>query len=268
MDGEEEEADEFDCFATTKILDAKYEKVEISDVIAQQHHLSQHQKNLLQNVLKNYSTFFDGGLGKYKQSKVHIGLDPTVPPKLLKPYPIPTIHLPTFEKELGHLVKIRVLEKTGMSEWASPTFIAPKKDDRVCWVSDLRYLNTAVKREQYPIPITQDVIMRCNGYKFYTKLDLTVQYYALKLDYASKDSCTIITPFGKYRYCRLPMGLKISPDVAQSIMEQILHDLDVEVYIDDLGIFSNSYEEHMNKIDQILKRVEDAGFKSNPLKCE
>ena len=155
-----------------------------------------------------------------------------------------------------------------MSEWASPTFITPKKDGRVRWVSDLRYLNTAVKRQQYPIPIIQDVLMRRNGYKFFTKLDLTMQYYALELDDESKDLCTIVTPFGKYRYCRLPMGLKISPDVAQSIMEQILHDLDVEVYIDDISIFSNSYEEHMEKIDQVLKRVEDAGFKINPLKCE
>ena len=155
-----------------------------------------------------------------------------------------------------------------MSEWASPTFITPKKDGRVRWVSDLRYLNTAVKRQQYPIPIIQDVLMRRNGYNFFTKLDLTMQYYVLELDDKSKDLCTIVTPFGKCRYCRLPMGLKISPDVAQSIMEQILHDLDVEVYIDDISIFSNSYEEHMEKIDQVLKRVEDAEFKINPLKCE
>lgn len=73
--------------------------------------------------------------------------------------------------------------------------------------------------------------MRCDGYKFFTKLDHTIQYYALELDGKSKSLCTIVIPFGKYRYCHLPMGLKISLDVAQSIMEQILHDLDVEVYI-------------------------------------
>ena len=219
-------------------------------------------------MLEKYNTLFGGGLGKYKQSKFHIDLDPTVPLKHFKLCPIPKLHLPTFKKELDHLVEIGVLEKTCMSEWASHTFIAPKKDGRVRWVSDLRYLNTAVKRQQYPIPIIQDVIMRRNGYKIVTKLDLTMQYNSLELDDESKDLCTIITPFGKYRYCHLPMGLKISPDVAQSIMEQILHALDVEVYIDDIGIFSNSYEEHINKIDQVLKRVEDAGFKINPLKCE
>ena len=77
-----------------------------------------------------------------------------------------------------------------------------------------------------------------------------MQYYTFELDDEPKDLCTIVIPFGKYKYWHLPMGLKISPDVAQSIMEQILHDLDVEVYIDDIGIFSNSFEEHMNKINQ------------------
>ena len=95
-----------------------------------------------------------------------------------------------------------------------------------------------------------------------------MQYYALELDEEGKDLCTIITPFGKYRHRRLPMGLKISPDVAQSIMEEILGDLDIKVYIDDIAIFSNDYEEHMQKINTVLQRLESTGFKINPLKCE
>ena len=65
-----------------------------------------------------------------------------------------------------------------------------------------------------------------------------MQYYALELDDESKRFMHYCYTLRKiYRYCRLSMGLKISPDVAQSIMEQILHNLDVEVYIDDIGIF-------------------------------
>ena len=63
------------------------------------------------------------------------------------------------------------------------------------------------------------------------------------------------------------MGLKTAPDVAQYSIEKTLQDLKtegVEVYIDDVGLFSNSYEEHM----QLIKTVVDAGFKINPLKCE
>ena len=69
-------------------------------------------------------------------------------------------------------------------------------------------------------------------------------------------------------YDGLPMGLKFSPDIAQSIIEGVLSDLDVDVYIDDIGIFSNGYESHLEKIGQVLSRLDASGFKNIPSKCE
>jgi Reverse transcriptase (RNA-dependent DNA polymerase)./Integrase core domain. len=96
-----------------------------------------------------------------------------------------------------------------------------------------------------------------------------MQYYAFQLDEESKELCVINTPFGKYKYKRLPMGVCQSSDIAQEIMEQVLKDIEgVEIYIDDIGIFSNSWEEHIETLHEVLERLQNNGFSINPLKCE
>jgi len=77
------------------------------------------------------------------------------------------------------------------------------------------------------------------------------------------------TPFGKYKYNRLPMGLKCSTDFVQEVMENILTDIEeTDVYIDDVGIFSDTWEHHMTLLDKVLGQLKDNGFTVNPLKCE
>ena len=91
--------------------------------------------------------------------------------------------------------------------------------------------------------LPQDILCKRTDYQFFTKLDISMQFYTFELDEASKKLCTICTPFGNYRYNRLPMGVKQSPDITQELMDLLLHDI---------GVFSNSWKEHLNSHTKVL----------------
>ncbi len=204
----------------------------------------------------------------YPQKKFHINLVPGARPKHSRPYAIPCIHLAAFKKELDRLVRLGVLSPQVASEWGSPTFVTPKKDNTVCWVSNLRELNKVVLRKQYPLPIINDILCKQTDYAFFSKLDISKQYYTFTFDEESKDLTTIVTPFGIYCYNVLPMGLKCSPDFAQETMENIFHDInDAEVYINNIGAFSPNWEHHLQLVHTILTKLQENGFAVNPLKC-
>jgi hypothetical protein len=96
-----------------------------------------------------------------------------------------------------------------------------------------------------------------------------MQYYTFVMEEESADLCTIVTPFGKYKYLRLPMGVNQSPDFSQAVMDNMFAALDyVEAYLDDIAIFSNSFTEHLSHVGEVLRRLSDNGFTVKPDKCK
>ena len=260
--------DAWDCFAT-EILERKYERVTAKDVAAEQDHMSDRQKIIFENTLKKYEVLFDGKLGHYPHRKFHIDLVDNAKPVFKKAYHVPFQRESLFKNELQNLVNDGVLEPCGPSAWAAPTFVVPKKDNRVRWVSDFRELNKLIKRKPFPMPRIQDIMNSRGKYKHFTKIDLSMFFFCFELDEESKELCTINTPYGLFRYKRLAMGVKVSPDVAQSMITEIMAGLDCVSYIDDCGIWTDTtFEQHMELVGKVLSRLVDAGMKCNPLKCD
>ena len=87
---------------------------------------------------------------------------------------------------------------------------------------------------------------------------------------ASKDLTTFVCPFGKYRFCQMPFGLKNTPAVFQLLMEKVLVSCSEfsAVYIDDILIFSSSWSEHLVHVREVLTALRQAGLTAKPSKCE
>ena len=214
-------------------------------------------------------------MGKCTGEQIHLELKEDAVPHTTGAHTVPHNHMEVIKKELDRLVSIGVLEEGSRSEWISGTFTVPKKllpggtVPRVRWVSDFRALNEALRRKTYPLPRIGDILARRTGYKFLSKMDISMGYCTLGLDDESAEMCTIATPFGLHRYWRLPMGVCCSPDVFQEVMEKTLKGIeDVEKHIDDIGMFSKDWKSHVKVLDEVCSRLQDAGFSVNLLKCE
>ena len=162
----------------------------------------------------------------------------------------------TFKKELDRLEGLGVLEKVQQSEWGSPTFIIPKNDGRVRFISDFRRLNSMIKRKPYPLPRISDTLQQLEDFNYATSLDLNMGYYHVQLSPTASDMCTIITEYGKYRYKHLPMEVACSPDIFQAKIYELLGDIEVNnAYIDDvLVVKKGTFDEYLEQLNEIFRR--------------
>jgi hypothetical protein len=103
------------------------------------------------------------------------------------------------------------LKRCSDSEWAAPTFIIPKKNGTVKFISDIRRLNLELRRKPYPIPKIAQMLQELEKFAYATSLELNTGYYTIRLHPYSQKICTIVTPFGKFQFLRLPMGISCSP---------------------------------------------------------
>jgi hypothetical protein len=119
------------CYAS-EILDAKYEKVLVDDVIDQLDHLNGQQKTDRRQVLSEHTKLFDGTLGVYPHRKLHIDLVPRAVPKHFRSYAIPVIHLEAFKKDLIHLFqKVCYLLKVPVNGHLQPSSLPRKMVESV-----------------------------------------------------------------------------------------------------------------------------------------
>ncbi|KAG7357555.1 reverse transcriptase RNA-dependent DNA polymerase [Nitzschia inconspicua] len=252
-----------------EILDNTYGQVDFKALAEQQKHLALHQQNMLKELWSEYDDLFQGNLGEWPDEEVEIELLPNSSPyHCIRPIRIPRVHYETIRKEVNRLVSIKVLKEVSVEEagpWCSPSFIVPKKDKKVRFVTDYREVNKRIRRKPWPMPHIADMIQDIGPYTYVTALDLSMGFYHFRLNEAASKLSTFMLPWGLYRYLRLPMGLCVSPDIFQANMARLFADMpNVRVYIDDILIFTNgSYEDHLHQVRRALTKLQSKNMAVN-----
>ena len=257
-----------ECAALSKILAAKYEPINVKEVISKQNHLSIAERLTLERILRLRIKCLEGKRGNWKGKPVSLELLPDVHPCTARPFPIPQAYQQLVKDEVNRLVEIGLLTPVSESRWQSPSFAIPKKDNTIRFVTDFRQLNKRLVRKPYPLPLIQDILHNVGTFRYATCIDLVMGYYSMWLDKLSREYCTTCLPWGLYRYNMLPMGVKVASDVFQAAMAELFNDLNgVIVYIDDIIILgTEDYEDHVKIVSEVLRRLEYQGMQVNPLK--
>jgi hypothetical protein len=122
-----------------------------------------------------------------------------------------------------------------------------------------------LKRMPYPIPKNAQMLQELEKFSYATSLDLNTGYYTIRLDSDAQKLCTIVTPFGKYQYLRLPMGVSFSPYIFQEKMSDSMQHLNfVRTYLDELLVIScSTFEDHLKNWNVFLIFLYDKGLLVN-----
>jgi hypothetical protein len=134
--------------------------------------------------------------------------------------------------------------------------------------SDFRKLNAQLKIKPYPIPKISQMLQELEKFCFATSLDLNMGYYTIRLDPDAQKCCTIVAHFGKYQYLRLTTGISCSPDIFKEKMSTLMQPLEfVRTYLYDfLVISASTFEDHLHKLEVVLKLLSEHGLCINTKK--
>ena len=217
-----------------------------------------------ERIIKSFSDVLGDEIGCLP-GEYHIKIDESVHPVVHPPRTLPVAIRDQVRKELEHLENCGILAKvTEPTDWVNSMVAVRKKNGRVRICIDPSDLNRAIKREHFPMSTIEDIATRLHGSKLYSTLDANSGYFQIRLSEESSRLTTFNTPFGRYRYLRMPMGLKCSAEVFQREMSSQFADIDgVEIVVDDILIHGKSEDEHNEILRNVLLRAREIGLKLN-----
>nr|XP_034313226.1 uncharacterized protein LOC105341021 [Crassostrea gigas]XP_034313227.1 uncharacterized protein LOC105341021 [Crassostrea gigas] len=188
-------------------------------------------------------------------------------PVRVKPYPIPFSTEKTITEEVQKMLQLNVIEPSS-SPYSAPVVIARKKDGTNRFCIDYRRLNCATVFDAEPMPSPESIFSKMTGKKFVSKIDLSKGYWQVPMADESKPLTAFSTPSGLYQFRTMPFGLVNAPATFSRMMRKLLQGMNgVENFIDDVIVFTDTFEEHLHILKTVFERLRDAGLAARPTKC-
>ena len=236
-------------------------------------HLKNDEQLRLTNLLYKYHNAIavDDDIGRANFTEQEIFIKENEPPIYCAQYRIPYAARKIVDEQVQKLLKQGVIEPS-KSPWSAPILLVKKnKSNEYRFCVDFRKLNSIVKKDTFPLPRTDDILEQLKGASIFTTLDFKNSFHQIPLAKGSREYTAFRTISGSYQFQSVPQGLNISSAAFQracNIAFSRQLGKFMYCYIDDIVIHSESFEEHLQHLEEVLKQIEMCGFKIGINKCQ
>ena len=233
---------------------------------------SEHQVEALNGLVSDFSSVFSSGksdLGRTDKIYHQINTGEAAP-ICQTPRRLPFHSRQQVAEMLEEMERQGVIESSS-SPWASPIVLVKKKDGSLRFCVDYRKLNKVTTRDSYPLPRVDDILDSLHGAEWFTTLDLRSGYWQVEVEPSDRPKTAFTTPYGLYQFRVMPFGLCNAPSTFQRLMELVLSGMCWEIcliYLDDVIVFGRNWDEHLQRLRQVLSRLQEAHLKLHPGKCQ
>lgn len=186
-----------------------------------------------------------------------------------RPYRVSRSERKIIQENVDDMLK-RDIIRPSSSSWSSPVVLVRKKDGSVRFCVDYRALNKITRKDVYPMPRIDDALDTLQGAQFFSSLDLRSGYWQIPMDEADKEKTAFATPDGLFEFNVMPFGLCNAPATFERMIDNVLRGLKWKTclcYLDDIVIFSSTFDEHLHRLDVVLTSLANAGLQINTKKC-
>lgn len=276
-----EEASKYQIFQISKSEDSNVtsERIKFIEAALNFDGSLEEIKNDVISLCKKYNDCFHIPGDKISHTDVithKIILKPDAVPKFIKQYRIPESQKSELQRQLNEMEDQNIIEKSTSTGWNSPIILVPKCDEqgnktKFRLVVDFRKLNEATVPLQFPIPSIDSIIDRLSNSKIFSTLDLHGAFYQIKLEETSRPLTTFENNNFTYRFKSMPQGLHTSPATMQNAVNLMFKDLlnnGVNVYFDDVLIYTNTADAHLSLLEKVFILLRKHRFKLKIEKCK